>query len=703
MLKQIFNPAINILNRLNYRQKFSLIAALILLPMALSLFFLLQALNQDINVARHQQDGLEYNQALKSFIMEVPKHGVIANNYLSGDTGLAVKLDQETEQVNLTVKEIDRLDGLYGEDLATNGQWKDIKKQWEDLASNVEGLTPAESYKKHSQLISNTMKLGIKVGDNSELVLANKLDRYYLTTQVVRELPLLMEKNSQLRDLGLSLVIKKSASTEEKVAMISLYSEINSLLNLIDNDLQVMYQENPKLKTSIDPAWNKTKPQFEKFLSLSREQVIHPEKMTTSPQSYYNAGTAVVEATSDLYSVETKAVEKEVNKYLTELLIGRQFALLWFALTLLLLVYIFAGFWLSVYQAVNALHQAGASMTGGDLSVRVDLHTRDELQIVGETFNQIGEKIGSMVAVNKQAAERVAQLSAGLSDSAHQTAEATEQVAITIGDVAEGATNQAQNANIILDMIASSQAQVKSGQKEAQASFEQSRNSTLAADKGQGAVNDAVNRLNNMAGEAHNTAIAVENLGQRAMEIGSIITTITEISDQINLLALNAAIEAARAGEHGRGFSVVAEEVRKLAEQTRISAGQIAEVITATQAETKTAVQMTESSMKAVQEQVGLLKRVGESLSAIVHEVKATEANAQHMQALFEDIRLGTDQVSTSIQKISSVIEASAAASEQVAASAEEQTATIEEIAAMTSELARLAEDLRTETGKFKI
>lgn len=703
MIKRIFNPAIRILNRLSYRQKFSLIAALILLPMALTMFFLMQALNNDINVARHQQDGLKYNRALKNFVMEVPKHGVIAQNYLTGNKGLANDLDQETDKINLAVKEIDRLDNLYGKDLATSSQWQDVKKQWEDLASNVKNLTPAESYKMHSQLAAETIKLGVKVGNNSELVLASKLDRYYLATQVVRELPSLIQKNSQLRNMGISLALKGSATTEEKIALISVYSDINSLLNLIENDMHYMYQENPKLKTSIEPAWNKCKPQIEQFLAVSRDVAFNPEAARGNLQSYYEQAAAVSSAASEMYNVETQAIEKEVNKYLTQLLVGRQFALLWFLLTLILLAYIFVGFWLSVYEAVNALHRAGDEMTGGDLTVRVDLHTRDELQVVGNTFNEIGERIGGMVAANKQAAEKVAELSAGLSESANQTSLATEQVAVTIGEVAAGATNQAQNANVILNMIANSQAQVKLGQSEAQSTFEQSRNSTLAADKGQKAVGDAVYRLTTMAEGAKETARAVENLGNRANEIGSIITTITEISDQINLLALNAAIEAARAGENGRGFSVVAEEVRKLAEETRLSAGQIAEVITATQAETKTAVQMTEASLSAVQEQVELLKRVGDSLSAIVHEVKATETNAEQMQVLFKEITAGTDQVSTSIQEISRVIEASAAASEQVAASAEEQTATMEEIAAMSSELAHLAEDLRIQTDKFKV
>ncbi len=702
-MTKLFNPAIRFLNRLNYRQKFTLIAALILLPLALSLGLLLQALNSDINMARHQKAGLEYNQALKNFVMEIPQHGLVANEYLSGNHLLADQLDQENLKMNQMVREIDRLDGLYGEDLKTTDQWREVEKQWQALDRDFKNLSVTESYNRHNQLANATMQLGIKVGNNSELVLANKLDRYYLTTQVVRDLPNLMEKSTQLRNLGLVLVSQKKINVEGKIAIISAYSDVNTLLNRIDSDLQVMYQENPQLKASLDPDWNKSKVEFDKFLLLTQQQVLHPEKINISPQSYFNASTALVTATAEFYNAESQSIEKELDKYLTELLVGRQFALIWFMLTVLLLAYIFAGFWLSVYQAVNALHKAGDSMTEGDLTVRVDLHTRDEMQNIGDIFNQIGEKIGNMVAANKLAAERVAELSAGLSDSANQTSEATEQVAMTITDVAAGATNQAQNANVILDMIDSSQKQVQLGQIEAQATFDQSRNSTSAADKGQLAVNDSMNRLNHMSDEAKNTAQAVENLGARAQEIGSIITTITEISDQINLLALNAAIEAARAGEHGRGFSVVAEEVRKLAEQTRISAGQIAEVITATQAETKTAVQLTESSMRAVQEQVGLLKRVGESLSDIVHEVKATESNAQRMQVLFADIRKGTDQVSSSVQEISKVIESSAAASEEVAASAEEQTATIEEIAAMSSELARLADDLRRETERFKV
>jgi len=195
---------------------------------------------------------------------------------------------------------------------------------------------------------------------------------------------------------------------------------------------------------------------------------------------------------------------------------------------------------------------------------------------------------------------------------------------------------------------------------------------------------------------------SVQNLGKRSAEIGNFIHTIKGIAEQTNLLALNASIEAARAGESGRGFSVVAEEIRKLAEDSSKAAETISELIGDSQKETSITIKTAEDNLEKVNRQLALIEKSGDSLETIVAKVKETEENISDMHDIYQEVQDMSEVINQSINEISNIIEDSVAYTEEVAASSEEQHSSMEEVVLSVEKLASLTINLQTEVNKFK-
>jgi methyl-accepting chemotaxis protein len=199
------------------------------------------------------------------------------------------------------------------------------------------------------------------------------------------------------------------------------------------------------------------------------------------------------------------------------------------------------------------------------------------------------------------------------------------------------------------------------------------------------------------------SAVVVENLGENSQQIGKIVEVISSIADQTNLLALNAAIEAARAGEAGRGFSVVAEEVRKLAEQSQKATEEIKNLILKIQGDTKQAVATMGIGTSNVKTGAAAIRNVGTQFSNIFSMVNDIRDRMTEIASSVQGVSIGSQKIVEAIMNVDSVSRDTAGETQSISAATQEQSASMEEIASASQSLAQMAEAMQETIHRFKI
>ena len=338
----------------------------------------------------------------------------------------------------------------------------------------------------------------------------------------------------------------------------------------------------------------------------------------------------------------------------------------------------------------------------GDLRIHLSTDSGDEFAQMADETNKMLENIRNMAKTIQKTAESVADASGTLTNTAEQSAHATQSVAQSITEVAEASHGQ-------MDSVAEAKHQVHAftrGLSDAASAIENVaddiEHTSQKAEEGNQLVVATVDQMNAIADTVVSSSEVVAKLGERSKEIGNIVEVISGISGQTNLLALNAAIEAARAGEHGHGFAVVAEEVRKLAEESQNASKQIGDLIRAIQEETEEAVTAMETGRTEAEKGRENVAATGEGFSEILSMIRRIQENAGSIKATMDDLGQRAEKIDTATGEIHDAASKVASESQTVSAATEEQAAGMEEIAASSRGLSDMAHELNTAAAKFK-
>ena len=340
----------------------------------------------------------------------------------------------------------------------------------------------------------------------------------------------------------------------------------------------------------------------------------------------------------------------------------------------------------------------------GDLRQKTNkINSNDEIGQLAKGFAVMRQNLNSLVAKIDGAANRVSDNAGALAEGAQQTGATAGQVASTISHIAASATEQADQAEQIRGKTVATKEEVRLGLAEAVSTLEMAKKTSQVSAQGTTSLQHAIEQLGKVRQTVKFATESIQNLGKRSEEIGGIVGVITGIAGQTNLLALNAAIEAARAGEHGRGFGVVAEEVRKLAEESAEAATKIGNLIRDIQAETSVTVRTMESNLTQVDVQVGAIENGGASMNEVTKSIALTETNVGSISNRLKTLDAHSASMLKAVDDMVRLVQGTAAASEEVAAAAEEQSAATEEMAGLSKTVAEISGELKILLRQFRI
>jgi methyl-accepting chemotaxis protein len=672
-MRALFAPAVALLGRVGYTKKFAIMGALALLAIAVLLANLYQGLHRVIDSSKQELAGLEVIKPIVRTVRHLQVHRGLSAGIQSGNREMQGPRASKEKEVDQALKEAS---AKLEPQVAAGNAWKKIMESWADLQSNGLELIPRENFLAHTRLIEDLLSFQSLVADQYALTNDPDTDSTYLIDTLLEKSPLAIERMGQLRALGTGVLTKRQPlALSQQIELTVLLTGLNSAVDGLRRNLEKISRSNLSQQPALAATIRDMGTAAEKVTALVNQDILSGA-YATRPADYFALTTDSLESGyravfESLFPTLEELLERRIASAQRDLYASIAIS----ALALLIYGYVSIGLYYATIGSIEHLADKARTIATGDLGVRVDLGTRDELTRVADSLNDLVAGFRGLIHNVHQSAVEVLDATKKLSGS-------TGHITHSSGQQSDAATSMAAAVEELTVSIEHLAATAQDTERIS------SRAGELSAD-GRRVVGSVVSEIQRIAEAVNQSASIVTDLGGRSEKISAIVSVIKEIADQTNLLALNAAIEAARAGESGRGFAVVADEVRKLSERTSRSTQEISKMIAAIQNGTREAVQSMSVGVARVSEGVALATQAGRSIDEIGGSARDVIARVQ--------------EISSSLSEQSSASTEIARNVERVARMAEENSEAVAENAATAAQLERLSERLETEVRRFRL
>ena len=489
MLRPLFQPVITLLNRFRYPVKVSLMAVVFSAPMLALAVQLIMSMNAELVAVQTELDGAVFLRPSLVLVQHLQQHRGASATFLKGDSAFLSVMKQKQDSITLDIAAIDLLNAQYGQRFGVDTGWTEIKAIWAQLRSEVETLTPAESLARHTALIRLLLEYRTTIADRSGLTLDTEIDRYYLVLATVTAYPEVTEAIGLARATGASALASGAIRVEDRIRLESLGQTAASYADAAHGGLERAMGANQALRDRVNPSILATEAGAQHFFALLRDQVLDAGTPTVDAHTYFDAATTTLDTHFALIDTLSDALDELLRERVAHLqqLLTIAFGAVVF--TLVLLGWLFVGFYLSIMtalqQAVDTARQVAdvdlpalatemGFLAQGDLTRQVRVTTpsirtesRDELGDLSRSFNDVITRLyetgtafdtmtgnlGEMIRRVARSVNDVQASASTMAESTEQAGQATQQISVTLQQVARGSSQQAESITITASSI----------------------------------------------------------------------------------------------------------------------------------------------------------------------------------------------------------------------------------------------------------